>query len=92
MDYIYKKNRIYVKDKEGLLLTEVTFPKTDDNTVNIDRVYVNKKLRGKGIASKIMLKTYNYLKEKNKKVIASCPYAISWFKKYPNYQDIVINL
>jgi predicted GNAT family acetyltransferase len=25
-------------------------------------------------------------------IIAKCPYAISWFKKHPEYQDIVINV
>lgn len=92
MEFIYEKNRIYSKDDDGELLTEVTFPKNNKEVVKINHVYVNKKLRGQGIASEIMLKAYNYIKDNNKKIIASCPYAISWFKKHPSYQDIVINV
>ncbi|MFW5889038.1 MAG: GNAT family N-acetyltransferase [Bacillota bacterium] len=92
MNYIYEDNRIYAKDEDGSLLAEVTFPEEKADIVNIDHVYVNNKLRGRGIASEIMLETYNYLKPKNKKVIATCPYAVSWFKKHPEYQGILINL
>ncbi|MCF7924713.1 MAG: N-acetyltransferase [Candidatus Izimaplasma sp.] len=92
MEYIYETNRIYAEDEEKLLLAETTFPKKDDNTVVIDRVYVDKSLRGEGRASEIMLKTYHYLKEQNKEVIAKCPYAIHWFKKHPKYRDILVKM
>jgi predicted GNAT family acetyltransferase len=49
-------------------------------------------LRGQGIASDLMLEAYNYIKNKGLLIIAKCPYAISWFKKHPEYQDIVINV
>jgi predicted GNAT family acetyltransferase len=39
-----------------------------------------------------MLKAYEFIKAKDLKIIAKCPYAISWFKKNEEYQDIVINV
>lgn len=92
MDLIYEENRIYAKDQDGLLLAEVTFPYRDDLRVDINHVYVDESLRGQGVAQNLMLEAYNYLKAKNLLIVAKCPYAISWFKKHEEYQDIVINV
>lgn len=89
---IYEDNRIYSKREDGLLLAEVTFPARDESRVDVNHVYVDESLRGQGIASDMMLEAYNFIKEKNLLIVAKCPYAISWFKKHPEYQDIVINV
>jgi len=92
VNYVYEENKIYSKNEDGLLLGEVTFPARDEKRVNIDHVYVDMSLRGQGIASDLMLMAYEYIKEKGLLIIAKCPYAISWFKKHEEYQDIVINV
>lgn len=92
MDYIYEENRIYSLGEDGLLLAEVTFPKRDDSRVDINHVYVDESLRGQGIAGDLMLKAYDNIKKKGLLIIAKCPYAISWFKKNEEFQDIVINV
>jgi uncharacterized protein len=92
VEYIYQEDRIFSINDDGQLLAEVTFPARDISRVNIDHVYVDESLRGQGIASKIMLEAYKYLKEKDLKIVAKCPYAINWFKKHEEYQDIVINV
>ena len=92
MDYIYEENRIYAKRENNLLLAEVTFPSRDDSRVNLDHIYIDQSLRGKRAASDLMLLAYNYIKEKNKMIIAKCPYAIKWFKRHIEFQDIVINV
>jgi hypothetical protein len=91
MNYIFEENRIFAQT-DDLLLAEVTFPYRDESRVNIDHVYVDESLRGLGIASELMLEAYKYLKQRDLMIIAKCPYAISWFKKHPEYQDIVINV
>ncbi len=92
MEYIYEENRIYAEQEDHLLLAEVTFPARDEKRVNVDHVYVDASLRGQGIASELMLLAYNYIKGKDLQIIAKCPYAIAWFKKNEQYQDIVINV
>ena len=92
MDYIYEENRIYSKTENDLLLAEVTFPSRDDLRVNVDHVYVDESLRGQGAASELMLLAYNYIKSKNLMIIAKCPYAIAWFKRHVEYQDIVLTV
>ncbi|MGD9761410.1 MAG: GNAT family N-acetyltransferase [Candidatus Izemoplasmatales bacterium] len=92
MNLIYENNRIYSEREDGLLLAEVTFPARDEKRVDVNHVYVDESLRGQGLASNLMLEAYNFIKAKNLKIVAKCPYAIDWFKKHENYQDIVINV
>lgn len=92
MEYIYESNRIYAEQDDHLLLAEVTFPARDSHRVNIDHVYVDPSLRGQGVASDLMLMAYKAIKEKGLEIVAKCPYAISWFKRHEDYQDIVINV
>ncbi|QWB99623.1 N-acetyltransferase [Mycoplasmatota bacterium] len=89
MEFVNEENRVYMEGND-LLLAEVTFPKEKKDIVNIDHVFVDPSLRGQGVASKIMLYTYNLLKEKQMKIVATCPYAIRWFDKHPEYQDILV--
>ncbi|MFP4478974.1 MAG: GNAT family N-acetyltransferase [Candidatus Izemoplasmatales bacterium] len=90
MVYLYEENRVYVED-DDLLLAEVTFPYEDNDTVNINHVFVDPSLRGRGVASEIMRFTYNFIKSKGLKTLATCPYAITWFDKHKEYQDILVN-
>jgi hypothetical protein len=92
MDYITQENRIFSEDESKLLLAEITFPTRDDSRMDIDHVYVDESLRGQGIASHLMELAYREIKSRGKKIVAKCPYAISWFKKHEEYQDIVINV
>jgi uncharacterized protein len=92
MNFQYESNRIYAVNEAGVLLAEVTFPNRDEKRVNVDHVFVDESLRGQGIAGELMMLAYDYLKGRNLLIVAKCPYAIAWFKKNPNYQDIVINV
>lgn len=90
MEYIYEENRIFVAKEDGNHLIETTFPYVNETSVEIDHVFVDPSLRGQGRASEVMSLTYDYLKDKGYKIIATCPYAKSWFKKHPDKQDILV--
>lgn len=92
MNYIYEVDRIYAVNDQNQLLAEVNFPARDETRVDITHVFVDESLRGQGIASHLMLLAYDFIKSKGLKIVAKCPYAISWFKKNEAYQDIVINV
>jgi len=83
--------RIYMNDDAGNMIAEVTFPNIDDNTIIIDHTFVDDSLRGQGIAAKLMLEVINYAKTHNKKIKASCSYAVKWFDKNKDeYKDIYV--
>jgi len=89
MDFIYRSNQIALYDTEEKLIAEVTFPNVDDNTVNIDRTFVDDSLRGQGVAGKLMEAAAKELRAHNKKADLTCTYATSWFAKHPEYNDVV---
>ena len=81
-------NRIYMNDEKGNVIAEVTFPNLDDNT---DHTFVDDSLRGQGIAAKLMLEVIDYAKSNNKKIKATCSYAVKWFEKNRDkYKDLYI--
>ncbi len=92
MEYIYEPERIFAEDEDQHLLAEILLPQRDEYRIDIKHVFVDESLRGQGIASHLMKLAYNFIKSQNKQIVAKCPYAITWFKKYPDFQDIVINV
>lgn len=91
IDYFYEENRIYAIDDFLMLNAEATFPYQGDNIVNINHVFVATSLRGQGIASELMHKVYDEIKKRGLKVLPTCPYAIAWFKRNKDKQDILLD-
>jgi hypothetical protein len=92
MNFTFEKNRIFALGEKNKLLAEVTFPFIDSGHVVINHVFVDEDLRGEGVASHLMELAYSFLKEQNLLVKATCPYAVSWFAKHPEKQDIVMSI
>lgn len=89
MDFTYTSDRIFLPDDHGNVLAEVTFPSIDADTVDINHTYVDDSLRGQGIAGKLMEAAARYLKTQDKKAVPTCSYAVKWFEKHPDYQDLI---
>lgn len=91
MQFIKESNEIYVLNESGNKIIRATFPFLENETkvVNVNHTYVTNDLRGQGIASKLMDEVYNYAKEQGYTLVASCPYAVAWFKKNKDKQDII---
>ena len=90
MNYIADTNRIYANDENGVLIAEVTFPKTGDNTVDIDHTFVDGSLRGQGVAGKLLELAAKELRSTGRKAVLSCSYAIKWFEKHPEEADLLV--
>ena len=90
MNFEYETNKIFLKSHDGKVISEITFPKEDDNVVNINYVFVDESIRGQGIADKLMKEAVEQIKKSNKKVIASCPFAKSWFQKNQESQNLLV--
>ncbi|WP_313072057.1 GNAT family N-acetyltransferase [Lacrimispora sp.] len=89
MNFTYNPNQIAYFHSDNNLLAEVTFPNVDENTVDINHTFVDDSLRGQGVAGKLMEATALYLRSQGKKAVLTCSYAISWFEKHTEYQDIL---
>lgn len=84
MNFITENNRIYATDRAGKILAEVTFP-TYAGISTINHTYVDKSLRGQGIADKLVKMATDKILADGNKIGASCAYAIAWFQRHPEY-------
>lgn len=89
MEFIYESNRVYVVNEEKKLIVNATFPFIKEGVVVVDHTFVDPSLRGQGIASILMMHVYEHIKKLNLKAVATCPYAVVWFKKHPECNDII---
>lgn len=92
MNFTLEKNRIYAKNQEGDVIAEVSFPAVNDNVVNISHTFVDKSLRGQGIAGKMMQQVADYLKKEKKEALLTCSYAKKWFDDNADYEEVVFKL
>ena len=89
MNFTYNPNQIALCHSDNNLLAEVTFPEVDQNTVDINHTFVDESLRGQGVAGQLMEAVAEQLRSQGKKAILTCSYAIKWFEKHPEYNDLV---
>ncbi len=89
MDFKYRENRIYVHNEEGKMIVEATFPLYKKGVVVVDHTYVDPSLRGKGVASELMKEVCKKIESLGLKVIATCPYAVVWFKRHKAYDYLI---
>ncbi|MCL2201665.1 MAG: N-acetyltransferase [Oscillospiraceae bacterium] len=78
MEFSFESNRIFATDDSGKVIAEITFPETEEGTVDINRTFVDPSLRGQGIAGQLVKMAFEQITSSNKKAILSCPYAVKW--------------
>lgn len=90
MNWNYKENQIVSVDENGTIISQVDFVKKNNDTIDIEHVYVSPEYRGQGVAGKTMLTVVEYLREQKLKATASCSYANGWFhKNEEKYVDVI---
>lgn len=57
-----------------------------DGGLDITHTIVPDELGGRGIASELVQAAYDYAKAEGLKPIATCPYAVKWLEKHPEYK------
>lgn len=57
-----------------------------DGGLDIIHTIVPDELGGRGIAAELVQTAYDYAKTEGLKPIATCPYAVRWLEKHPEYR------
>lgn len=60
----------------------------DKETIDLYSTYTPSKLRGQGLAAKVVLAAFEYAKKQNLKVIPGCWYVRKFLEKHPEYESI----
>lgn len=82
MEVVIDKNKVILNDSDKKTVGEVCFEEIGQDIYNISHVFVDEKLRGQNIASKLMEYTIKELKQRGaKKIEATCSYAARWLEK-----------
>lgn len=88
MPFEMKENRAEYW-QEGALLGEVSFPALRPDVVNIDHVFVDPVLRGKGVAGQLLEQVCAALRRTGRSAVVTCSYARRWFGQHPEAQDVL---
>lgn len=87
MDFKTEKDRIYATDSAGTVIAEVTFP-SKEGISTINHTFVDPSLRGEGVAAKLVKLAADKILSEGNRIAATCPYAVAWFKRHPEYNLI----
>lgn len=90
MSFHYDEGLItYVVD--GEVLAKIEFPANKDGSIwDITHTFVDPTLRGQGIANRLLAEVMRLAKEQDKRVKATCPFAIKMFSVTPEYQALEV--
>lgn len=70
---------LYVKDDNGRILGEVTFPESEPGVFSIESVYVNDRYIGTEIPGMLMEAALDQIRRMGGRAEAGCPYARRYF-------------
>lgn len=87
MELIQKENGFYYIDNFEEL-AYITYY-IEDNILYVDHTFVDSSLRGKGIASKLVMRAIEFVKENDYKIVPICSYVVDWFNKNQEYQNLL---
>ena len=89
MIFKHEDNGIYLYNDLNEICAGIEFPPISENLVNVNRTFVNEEMQGQGIAGKLMNELVESLRKTNRKAIPTCSYAVKWFDKHPEYNDLI---
>src|SRR5215510_6359581 len=75
--------------KEGVRLAEMTYSRAGDDLVIIDHTEVNDRLRGLGVARKLLDAAVAWARSTKTRVMATCPYAKAQFERDASIRDVL---
>lgn len=90
MDIKKEANRISFEN-EGKRIAWIDFPEVENDVVNVTHTVVLPEYEGQGIAGKLVSEFADEMRSQGKKTLLSCSYAVAWFKRHPEYEDVLQN-
>lgn len=88
MEFTREKEKVVVYDNnEELAVIEYSY--IDSNTIEITHTFVSDKLRGQGVASKLMEEVISIANENKLRIVPICSYAKSYFNKHIEYEYLL---
>ncbi|WP_159886103.1 GNAT family N-acetyltransferase [Paenibacillus puerhi] len=83
-----KQGNSYVLQGINGKVGEVTYRLVDADTWVIDHTQVDPAYQGRGLGRQLLDLVVDEAREKGRKIIPSCSYALSVFQEHPEYADV----
>ncbi|MGE7694769.1 GNAT family N-acetyltransferase [Lysinibacillus sp. NPDC094177] len=87
LQQLTRNKRAFVYEQDGERLAEITWQQ-DGQVMVMDHTYVSDKLRGQGMAKKLLDHAAAYAREQGYKMEAVCSYVVAAFEKSNVYDDV----
>ncbi|MDI9497789.1 MAG: GNAT family N-acetyltransferase [Bacillota bacterium] len=88
LDFVREGQALVARDVDGELLAEITFPETETGEWDVDHTFVSPRLRGQGVADRLVRALLELARSEGKCLIATCPYVRVWSERHPETADI----
>jgi predicted GNAT family acetyltransferase len=87
MDYAVKENSLVIK-LDGSATARLSFH-VEGKEMHFDSTYTPEQHRGKGIGSQLIEAGIDYAKKMGLKIVPVCSFSVEYFKKHPEYADLL---
>ena len=82
-----EKNRFELVVDDSTAIIE--FEKLEPNILDLTHTEVPKELSGKGVGSKLVSGTLQYIRDNNLKLIPSCSFVEGYIEKHSEWKDLI---
>ncbi|WP_169087492.1 GNAT family N-acetyltransferase [Paenibacillus sp. PL91] len=83
-----KQGNSYILTTAKGMIGEITYSLVDVNTWVIDHTFVDGEYRGRDLGRQLLDFVVEEAREKGRRIIPSCSYALAQFKRHPEYADV----
>jgi predicted GNAT family acetyltransferase len=87
MDYEVSGNALLIK-LDGKATARLGFH-VEGKKMHLDSTYTPEKYRGKGIGGQLIHAGIDYAKKMALKIVPVCSFSVEYFKKHPEYADLL---
>ena len=79
--------RRFVADIDGKT-AYITYRELDRGILELDHTYVPREFRGGGIASQLTARALEYARERDCKVVPTCPFVAAYVERHAEYREL----
>ena len=82
------KGKFYMEDEIGIT-SELRYSTSENGVLIIEHTETRIEFKGKGLASKLVKQSVEYVRENNLKIVPGCSYAKVNFERHEEYKDVL---
>ncbi|MCD9022879.1 GNAT family N-acetyltransferase [Cohnella silvisoli] len=68
---------------------EIHYVRNGSDKIILDHTFVSDRLRGEGVGQALVKRVVDLAREKGLKIIPTCPFANSQFRRHPEWHDVL---